>query len=126
MVVTTIRCQSCGYEWKPRGESKRCPSCLRVLGETKTRKWERAEAKLAKLLAFRGWSVKPVGKKKAIDIQAGRDGEKLSIDVKSGHNYLIRSSQLKNLLEYWGKKNDVGFACEMDGKFYLLTLKEIL
>ncbi|GAG54656.1 unnamed protein product [marine sediment metagenome] len=97
-----------------------------MLGETKTRKWERAEAKLAKLLAFRGWSVKPVGKKKAIDIQAGRDGKKLFIDVKSGHNYLIRSSQLKNLLEYWGKKNDVGFACEMDGKFYLLTLKEIL
>ncbi len=126
MVVTTIRCQSCGYEWKPRGKSKRCPSCLRMLGETKARKWERSAAKLAELLAFRGWRVEPVNVKKAVDIQAGRDGKKLFIDVKTGHNYLIRSSQLKNLLDYRSKTNDVGFACEMDGKFYLLMLKEVL
>ncbi len=126
MVVTTIRCQSCGYEWRPRRKSKRCPSCLRMLGETKTRKRERAAAKLAELLAFHGWKVEPSGAKKAIDIQAGKDGKKLFIDVKAGRNYFIRSSQLKNLLDYCGKTKDVGFACEMDGKFYLLMLKEIL
>ena len=126
MIVTTIRCQSCGYEWRPRGKSKRCPSCLRVLGETKTRKWERSATKLAKLLAFRGWEVESGGAKKAIDIQAVRDKKKLFIDVKTGQDYLIRSSQLKNLLEYRSNKNDVGFACEMNEKFYLLMLKEIL
>ena len=97
-----------------------------MLGETKTRKWEQSAAKLSKLLAFRGWKVEPGGVKKAIDIKAGRNGKKLFIDVKTGHNYLIRSSQLKNLLDYRSKKNDVGFACEMDGKFYLLMLKEVL
>ena len=126
MVVTIIRCQSCGYEWRPRGKSKRCPSCFRMLGETKTRKWERAGAKLAKLLASRGWNVKPVGGKKAIDVHAERNKRELFIDVKAGRNYLIRSSQLKNLLKYRSKTNDVGFACEMDRKFYLFTLKEVL
>lgn len=81
---------------------------------------------MAELLVFRGWRVEPVNVKKAIDIQAGRDGKKLFIDVKTGNNYLIRSSQLKNLLDYRSKTNDVGFACEMDGKFYLLMLKEVL
>jgi len=97
-----------------------------MLGETKARKWERAGAKLAKLLASRGWSVEPVGEKKAIDVHAERNKRELFIDVKAGRSYLIRSSQLKKLLEYRSKTNDVGFACEMDGKFYLLTLKEVL
>lgn len=126
MAVTTIRCQSCGYEWRPRGKSRRCPSCLRILGETKVREWERAEIKLEKLLSSRGWNVKPVGGRKAIDVCAERKGKKLLIDVKAGNNYLIRRSQLKNLLAYWDKRTDVGFACQMDEKFYLLMLKGIL
>jgi len=97
-----------------------------MLGETKTRKWERAEAKIAKLLDSRGWSVEPIGGRKAIDIHAKKNRRRLFIDVKAGHNYFIRSSQLKKLLKHRGKKNEVGFACEMDGKFYLLMLKEVL
>ena len=127
MVVTIIHCDNCGYEWRPRKKRvKRCPSCLRILGETKTRKWQRAEMKLAKLLASRGWRLKPVGGQKVIDINANRAGRKLFIDVKTGHSYHIRRSQLEGLLKYRGKKSDVGFACEVDGKFYLFTLKEIL
>jgi len=79
-----------------------------MLGETKVRKWKRAEKKLAELLALRGWRLEP------------------TIDVKSGHSYHIRRSQLEGLLKYHGKTSDVGFACEMDGKFYLFMLEDII
>jgi len=97
-----------------------------MLGETKARKWKRAEKKLADLLASRGWRVEGVGGQKIFDVHAERAGKKLLIDVKSGHSYLVRSSQLKHLLESRGKKSEVGFAFEMDEKFYLFTLKDIL
>ena len=126
MVVTSLHCESCGYGWRPRGKPKRCPSCQAMLGETKARKWKRAEKKLADLLASRGWRVESVGGQKILDVHAERAGKKLLIDVKSGHSYLVRSSQLKHLLECRGKKSEVGFAFEMDGKFYLFTLKDIL
>ena len=126
MVVTHMECESCGYEWRPRGKSRICPSCHRVLGETKIRKWERVEAKLAKLLISRGWSLEPTGGRKTIDIRAKRNRKKLFLDVKSGRSYHIRRSQLKYLLKHRGKVNDVGFACEVNGKFYLLMLKDVI
>lgn len=126
MVVTNIQCPSCGYEWRPRGKSKRCPSCHRVLGETKYRKWEQAEAKFAKLLASRGWNLESMGGRKMVDVQAERNGRKLFIDVKSGRSYHVRRQQLKRLLRYRSKTSDVGFACEMNEKFYLLMLKDII
>jgi hypothetical protein len=126
MVVTNSICESCGYEWRSRGKSRVCPSCHRVLGETKIRNWEHAEAKLAKLLISRGWSLEPTGGRKVIDICAKRNGKKLFLDVKSGRSYHIRCSQLKYLLKHRGKVNDVGFACEMNGKFYLLMLKDVI
>ena len=126
MVVTNIHCENCGYEWRPRGKPKRCPSCQAMLGETKARKWKRAEKKLAELLALRNWRLEPTGGQKIIDVHAKRAGRKLFIDVKSGHSYLIRRSQLEGLLKYHGKTSDVGFACEMDGKFYLFMLEDIL
>lgn len=125
MVVTSIRCTNCGYEWRPRGKSRKCPSCYRVLGETKYRKWERAEAKLAKLFASRGWNLRPMGGRKIVDVHVERNGRKLFIDVKSGRSYHIRRSQLKRLLKYRNKTSDVGFACDMNGKFYLLMLGDI-
>ena len=125
MVVTNMQCPSCGYEWRPRGKGKRCPSCRRVLGEMKYRKWEQAEAKLAKLLASRGWNLESTGGRKMIDVQAEQNGRKLFIDVKSGRSYHVRRQELKRLLKYWRKTSDVGFACEMDGKFYLLMVKDI-
>jgi len=97
-----------------------------MLGETKFRRWQQAELKLAKLLASRGWSIEPIGGRKKIDICAERNKKKLYIDVKSGRSYHIRQSQLRGLLNYRGKTSDVGFACEMNGKFYLLMLKDIL
>jgi len=97
-----------------------------MLGETKARKWRRAEKKLAELLALRGWRLEPTSGQKIIDVHAKRAGRKLFIDVKSGHSYLIRRSQLEGLLKYHGKASDVGFACEMDGKFYLFMLEDIL
>lgn len=62
----------------------------------------------------------------AIDVCAEKNGEKLFIDVKSGRTYHIRRSQIENLLKYRDEKSDVGFAFEVDGKFYLFTLKDIL
>ncbi len=122
-----IRCDNCGYEWRPRGgkKSKKCPSCNWTLGETKARKWRRAEKKFAELLALRGWRLGPIGGRKTLDIVAERNGRKLFVDVKAGLNYLLRPSQLKRLLEYHDEKTDVGFACEMNGKFYLFILKDI-
>ncbi|HDI13131.1 MAG: hypothetical protein DRN83_02115 [Hadesarchaea archaeon] len=125
-MVVTKRCNYCGYEWRPRGDGRRCPSCHRVLGETKVRAWEDAGLRLKKRLASHGWDVKSVGGVGAIDVSARKEGKRLLIDVKSGESYHIRRSQLKNLLAYRNRTTDVGFACEMDGKFYLLTLKEIL
>jgi hypothetical protein len=60
-----------------------------------------------------------------IDTQAERNGRKLFIDVKSSCNYDVRRQQLKRLLRYRSKISDVGFACEMDAKFYLLVLKGV-
>ena len=97
-----------------------------MLGETKARKWKRAERKLAKLLTLHGWRLEPTGGQKIIDVHAERAGRKLFIDVKSGHSYHIRQSQLEGLLKYHGKTSDVGFAFEMDGKFYLFMLEDIL
>ncbi len=95
------------------------------MGETKYRKWERAEAKLAKLFASRGWNLRPMGGRKIVDVHVERNGRKLFIDVKSGRSYHIRRSQLKRLLKYRNKTSDVGFACDMNGKFYLLMLGDI-
>ncbi len=125
-MVVTKRCNYCGYEWRPRGDGRRCPSCRRLLGETKVRAWERAGLRLKNRLASRGWEIRPVSGLGTIDVSAKKEGKKLLIDVKSGESYHIRGSQLKNLLAYRDRTTDVGFACEMDGKFYLLTLKEVL
>lgn len=126
MVVTTLHCENCGYEWRPRGEPKRCPSCQSMLGETKARRWKRVEKRLADMLALRGWRLEPVEGQKAIDVHAEKAGRKLLVDVKSGHSFLVRGSQLRNLLKHQGRTSEVGFAFEMDGKFYLFTLKDIL
>ena len=81
---------------------------------------------MADLLFLRGWRLEPVGGQRIIDVHAERFGKKLFIDVKSGHYFNIRGPQLKGLLKYRDKKSDVGFALEMDGKFYLFMLKDVL
>jgi|GEM_PF-1227970 len=126
MVVTNVHCENCGYEWRPRGTPKRCPSCLSLQGETKARKWKRTEKRLADLLAQRGWHQKSAGGQKRIDVHAERSGKKLFVEIKSGHSYHIRRSQLEDLIKYNKEKSEVGFALEMDEKFYLFTLKDVL
>ena len=128
MDVTSLRCYNCGHEWRPKKGKmpKRCPSCLCILGETKATKWKRAERKLAELLVSRGWRLESVGGRKIIDICAERKGKKLLIDVKYGQSYLIRRSQLEHLFKHKNKTTAVGFACEVNGKFYFLKLEEAL
>lgn len=125
MVVTNLRCENCGYEWRPRGTPQRCPSCYSVLGETRARQWRRAGRRLAQLLASRGWH--PVStEERPIDVLVQKGGKKLFLDVKSGKNYLIRGSQLEELLQRRKDGAEVGFALEKEGKFYLFQLMDVL
>jgi len=126
MVVTNMRCENCGYEWRPRGNPRRCPSCLSVLGETMARKRRRSEKKLGEQLVARGWHLEPSAARRTIDVQAEKEGRKLFIDVKSGRSYHIRRSQLEDLIKNRGEKSEVGFALEMDGRFYLFTLSDVI
>ncbi|MEM4201659.1 MAG: hypothetical protein QW786_00410 [Candidatus Hadarchaeum sp.] len=125
MVVTSLHCENCGYEWRPRGVPRRCPSCRSQLGETRASQWRLAERRLAQLLAARGWSaVFPAGK--PIDVRVEKGGKKLYLDVKSGQDYLLRWSQLEELLQHRKGGAEVGFALERKGKFYLFKLVDVL
>ncbi|MGC8816307.1 MAG: hypothetical protein ACP5PX_00590 [Candidatus Hadarchaeum sp.] len=125
MVVTNLHCENCGYEWRPRGSPLRCPSCHSRLGETKARRWKLAGRRLTQLLASRGW--RPGGPEgRPIDVLVEREGKRLFLDVKSGENYLIRGTQLEELLRHRGGNAEVGLALERGGKFYLFKLVEVL
>ncbi len=63
---------------------------------------------------------------KKIGVNAEKAGKQLFIEVKSGHSYHIRRSQLDDLIKNRGDKSEVGFALEMDDKFYLFTLTDVL
>lgn len=125
MVVTNLHCDNCGYEWRPRGIPQRCPSCHSVLGETRARRWRLAEKRLAQLLVFRGWRPE-FTKERPVDVLVKKGGRKLFLDVKSGENYLIRGSQLEELLQHRRNGAEVGFALEKEGKFYLFQLVDVL
>jgi hypothetical protein len=125
MVVTNLHCENCGYEWRPRGIPRRCPSCHSLLGQTRARRWKLAERRLAQLLAARGWRP-GLSQGRPIDVLVEREGGRLFLDVKSGRDYLIRGSQLEELLQHRGDKAEVGFALEREGKFYLFKLVDVL
>ncbi|MGQ9788428.1 MAG: hypothetical protein ACUVQM_03860 [Candidatus Hadarchaeaceae archaeon] len=125
MIVTNLHCENCGYEWRPRGSPQRCPSCHSRLGETRARRWKFAERRLTQLLAARGWRPGQL-KERPVDVLVVKGGKKLFLDVKSGENYLIRGSQLKEMLRHRRGGAGVGFALEREGKFYLLQLVDVL
>ncbi|MBC7099835.1 hypothetical protein H5T52_12160 [Candidatus Bipolaricaulota bacterium] len=125
MVVTSLHCENCGYEWRPRGSPQRCPSCHSRLGETRARRSKLAGRRLAQLLAARGWRP-GLYEGRPVDVLVEREGKKLFLDVKSGQDYLIRGSQLEQLLQRRKGGAEVGFALERKGKFYLFQLMDVL